>query len=891
MKKLLLLAVIAVFLPGVHAQEPEATQAQDPQANTTEPAAPAAPSGDAMPAGEPVTDATSPAPDAPPPDSAGEMPATATAPAEAAPEPAAVEPVGSVIDTLAVPDLAPPEAVSVSSGGDDPARLDEVVVTAQKTKQSARRVPVSISAFDGEKIKQTGAASLADLSLYVPNVRMDAHDLGSPQVFIRGFGTNAFNPSFEGSVGLVQDEIYFGRPGYFTEAMFDIDRVEVLRGPQGTLFGKNTIAGVFNITSKGPDTDLGADGSVYYGNHNEQRYEGGAGGMFNDWFGARVAGYYQTRGGQLYNTKTDRYEDAVEQKAGRVKLRFVPAYNFTSELTAVKSQTDAPFWPYQLFALDDDTRAYLRGFDRNVEDDPFNYQTSFETLGTIDKGSDTVSLKNEWNAGEFAGIQDFTPVLVLGLSKFHIDQLNELDVSPADIARLDSHERHKQRSAELRFTGHADSLFGFGDEVEFVAGGFYFESEYSLLARVLGGADLASYVLTRDACQLLLSGRNLPIGGCDALGTVGLPGLALLQLAGGPVLNGDYYQFDYTQKILSKALFGQLTWNLGEHFAITPGLRFSQETKQVTAMGAGHCQAPPACLTENLIGANDYPDAQNGESPYHTRSESDVSPKLALQFFSPSGINYYASYAAGFKSGGFNAISLTGDKLEYEPERARTIELGGKARLLDGTLGVNLTLYQTRFDNLQVLAFNGLLFDVSNAASARSRGVEGDFSWITPYAPLRINGSFGLLDARYLDYPGAPAPVRDSEGNYQLGAKTNLAGRRIAFAPKSNATLTPMLSYPVGSLMMTFAVDVIWQGDQYTDTDLDPHTYVGGYTKYAARLILGSLDQLWSVSIGGVNLSDKRVLNQVVDATFFPGSYFAQQAAGRQLFAAITFKL
>ena len=132
------------------------------------------------------------------------------------------------LELIPVQPLPPPD-------DEAPRQLEDMVVTAQKTEQTLQEVPVSVTAIDGGFIQSTGSADLADVSLYVPNVRVDADDLGSPQVFIRGFGTNAFNPSFESSVGFVQDEIVFGRPGYFTEAMFDVDSVEVLRGPQGTL--------------------------------------------------------------------------------------------------------------------------------------------------------------------------------------------------------------------------------------------------------------------------------------------------------------------------------------------------------------------------------------------------------------------------------------------------------------------------------------------------------------------------------------------------------------------------------------------------------------------------------------------------------------------------------
>jgi outer membrane receptor protein involved in Fe transport len=785
-------------------------------------------------------------------------------------------------------DLIP---VQIGSQGDSLSRqqtarqIEEIVVTAQKIEQSVQKVPISLTAFSGDSIKESGAADLADVSLYVPNVRVDADDLGSPQVFIRGFGTNAFNPSFESSVGLVQDEIYFGRPGYFTEAMFDIDRVEVLRGPQGTLFGKNTIAGVFNITSKGPDPDapFSADASYFHGEGNERRFEGGVGGMFADWAGARLGGLYRSQDGELYNQFLDRDEEQLKQKAARLKLRVFAGADVDSEMTAVVSDTEAPFWPFQLFKLDDDTRAYLRGFDPDVEDDPYNFRTSFDTPGFIEKGSRTVSLKTQWGIGELGPMTNFNSVLVLGGSTFYIDQLNELDVSPADIARLDNHEDHRQFSTELRFTGSADDLFGIGEGLDFVAGGFYFDSQYTLLARVLAGEDLGSYLLTRDFCQLSPVNTNVP-NACTAIGALPLPGVPPLGIVTSPLTADDYYRFDYTQDIESLALFGQVTWQLTERWAITPGVRLNKEKKRVDTAGTIHCtlreETGRPCVMEQLLNAKPY-DLRD-----QRREEFDVSPKFAVQYFGEDDINYYASYARGYKSGGFNSISFTGEDLEYEAEKAQTVELGVKARFLDRSLNFNATLYGTRFDNLQVLAFNSVFFDVSNAAAANSRGLEADFLWLTPYEPLQLAGSFGLLDARYDRYPAAPAPV--SQG---IGTRQDLSGKRIAFAPRQSATLTPTLSYSLGNLLGSFAVDVLYQGDQFTDTDLDPNTHVDAYTKYAARLILASVTQGWSFSIGGTNLTDKRVLNQVTDATFFPGTYFVQQASGRQLFAVLSLRI
>jgi iron complex outermembrane recepter protein len=780
-------------------------------------------------------------------------------------------PQAGELETIPVqePEVAPP--------ADGPAQLDDLIVTAQKIKQPLRKVPISITALGGDFIADTGAADLADLSLYVPNTRIDADDLGSPQIFIRGFGTNSFNPSFESSVAFVQDELFFGRPGYFTESMFDVDRLEVLRGPQGTLFGKNSVAGVFNVTSRGVEPQFSADARVFGGEAGEQRFEGGVGGMVTDWFGARVAALARSQDGELHNQFLERDEEEIDQKAGRVKLLLLPGFDLSSELTASASETEAPFWPFQLMKLDADTRDYLDGFDPDIEDDPKNFVTSFDTPGFIKKGSDTVGLKTEWNRGSHV------PVLVLGTSTFYIDQLNELDVSPADIARLDNHEDHEQDSAELRVAGRFDSLFGLGTGLEYLVGAFRYESSYTLLANILAGADLGSYVTTADAAQLI----GAPAGGIG--GGLSLPT--------APLTENDGYRFDYVQDVESTALFAQTSWYLTERWAITPGIRYTREHKRVDVAGNSFCQAretdPGAqCFMQQLL------EAENYSFTDLTRDETDVSPKVALQYFSDHGVNYHVSFARGYKSGGFNSLSfgrhcddpndqstcrvVEPDELEYEPERARTIEAGFKARLFDGTLTLNGTWYTTRFDDLQVLAFNGFLFDVSNAAAATSKGAELDFQWITPYEPLRLMGAIGVLDAKYEDYPGAPAPI--GEG---IGAQQNLGGQRIAFAPERSVTLTPTLTYLLGDFLTTFAIDVLHQGSQYTDTDLDPNTFQPAYTKYAARLVLARTGGWWTVSLGGTNLTDELTINQVTDAPFFPGTFFSQQAGGRQLFATL----
>lgn len=750
------------------------------------------------------------------------------------------------------------------------------MVTAQKTQQSLQDVPISISALGGDFMQENSIGDLVAVSAYVPNVRVEFTSPSSPQVFIRGFGTNSFNPSFEPAVGLVVDEVFFGRPSYFSTSMYDLDRVEVLRGPQGTLFGKNTIAGVFNVASRSAPSESGSEGQLRYNNERfgEQRIEAGAGFRISPALGVRLSVLDWQRDGRLDNTLLNRKEDDRDQQAFRLKLEWQPNDKLSAVLAADQSVMNVNFWPRQLMNLDTDTRDYLVNFDPEIEDNPYNFQTSFNHPGSLYQRADTVSLNTQYAFGPVVGLNSLDSTVVAAVSWLDVEQNQDLDVSPADLLNLDQVDDYRQVSLEWRINGRASSLFGLGSDVEFISGVFYFQSDFRLLADVIIGNDIASYALTKDAQQMLSGQSQVP--GNPLGGTLAdlLPQLTDL------INETDYYRFDYFQDTEATALFGQLSWSLNEKWLITPGLRYNEETKRSTPTGTGVCtnKGVLPCLTPTLIGANDYAPGTI------ERTERKLSPKLSITYYFSDSVSVYASATMGFKSGGVNAISFTGEQLEYEPEEARSIELGLRSQWLDDTLKFNATLYRMDFDDLQVLAFNGLLFDVTNAAAAYSEGLESDLQWLTPYAPLTIDASLGYLRARYKDYDDAPAPI--AEG---IGAMQDLGGEPLAFAPKLTATLMPRLEYRLGGYDLSASVTVRHRDEHFTDTDLDPNSRIPATTTYGANISLRQAVQGWSIAVGGKNLTDKRTLNQVIDTALFPGTYNPSQNPGRSVYASLNY--
>ena len=780
--------------------------------------------------------------------------------------------------------LLSPAAGSVVAAGDGsdgprPRQIEEIVVTAQKIEQGIGEVPIAVSAVGGDVMREAGISGLASLESYVPNVKMGATDAAAPQLYVRGFGTNTFNASFEPGVGLVVDEVYLGKGGYFTQAVFDVERVEVLRGPQGTLFGKNTVAGVFNVVTAKPTEELSGNLLVRVGEFGERQLEAGVGGPLTDWLGVRLSGLSLDYDGRLWNTKARRFDDFSEQRAGRLKLHVRPTDALGAEVGVLHSELDEGVFRYQLDRLDDGTRDYLDDFDPRVDDDPFNFRSSQNLAGTSPMGTDTQWLTATYDLGTWLG-SDRLPfletVLVVANSRQTLDGRLDLDSSPADLLNLSTSEPWEQQSLELRFAGSATPVFGFGAGLDFVVGAFLFRAKSDVAPDILLGSDFGSFVTTEDAQQLITGG---PSGGAVG-GPLGETLHEVVDAIAAAPLDGDLYRIRYLGKTRTGSLFGQATFHLTEEWNVTAGLRFNRERKNIVVSGESDCigkDAGEPCILASAIGAKDYGPLRM------VRQESDVSPKLALGYEYIEGIHLYASWARGFKGGGVTSSSFTGDSLEFKPEQANTYEVGLKSKLLQNSMTLNLSLFNTDFDNLQVTAFNGVAFEITNAAAAYSRGAEVDLFWLTPWEPLSVTGAFSYLHARYESFPGAPAPV--AEG---IGATQDLAGGTLAFVPEKTLTVTPRLEIPFLRRTLFAALDVIYSDGFFSDLDLDPATRVDASTILNARLGWGPPDGLWRIAVGAKNLTGLDVRQLSLDSLLFPGTFTTAQQPGRSLFASLT---
>jgi outer membrane receptor protein involved in Fe transport len=728
-------------------------------------------------------------------------------------------------------------------------------------------------------MRDSGAVAIQDIAAYVPSLKFSSDtDPVLSTISIRGLGSNPLNNSFEPSVGFVQDEIFYAQSSYYAEMMFDIGAIEVLRGPQGTLFGKNTISGVLNVRSKEPGTEFGSDLRFSTADPQEERVEAAVDVPLSDKLLSRFSALYYNRIGEVENTFDQRNLDQFRQFAYRGKMTYDLNDSTAFKFTYVKSKLRTNYWSLQLANFEDDTQNYLRQFDAQVEDDPLNYQLSSDANGKLTKGTESFALSLDYNLGQWFDLEDLAATVILGDSKLFFNSLTDIDVSPADITTLPLVARSTQQTAELRFTGSTgNGLFGAGESLNYVAGLFYIKSSLHRIADLTTGEDFGSYLSTEDARQLAGAGAG---SGTPSVPPV-LQGL-ISQLANGAI-GEDYYRLFLDVQSDSAAVFAQVTWTINEHWSITPGVRFNQEVKDVAVSGHSYCDSSAVnqnCFIGTLISASNY------DEPDLQKKETDVSPKVSVQYFLEEDVNFFATWAKGFKGGGFNGSSFTGEDLEFEPENAVTIELGLKGMFFDRSLQLNATLFQTKFDDLQVLASNGVLFDVENAASATAQGLEVDFRWLTPLPFLSVMGSAGLLDATYDEYFNAPVPVGSEQSSQDL------AGKRLANAESGSASLTPELSFPLfGDVGVQLAVDVLYSGSSYTEVDLDPNEKIEPYTTYNARLSIGDLERAWYITLGASNLTDEARLSRKQDTIFFPKSYSADQKPGRKVFLALSLSL
>lgn len=806
--------------------------------------------------------------------------------------------------------------VLVSSAAQAKAVLEEVMVTAQHRSQSLQDVPVSVSAMSGDKMIEAGINRMEDLQAYVPNLTVTESGI-STDIFIRGIGTG-MNQGFEQSVGMYVDGIYYGRAQLARAPFLDLQRAEVLRGPQNILHGKNSIAGAVNLHTANPGESFEAFVSALYEpNFDEQVFDLVLSGPLTDTLGVRFSTRLRDYGGYVENLTLDRYGPQHDQATYRLKFLWAVNDETTAELKLEKGSFDSVGRHGEVIIdLPSTSETFL--FTGRTEAEILD-RTYFPPLVDVDthdsvrnnyqdfKGSsngnysnndtNNITLKLGWSSPEGHEYQSIT-----GLMSYKYDDLCDCDSTAAPLFKLTLAEDYWQFSQELRW------LSPVGETVEYIGGVYLQRTDLTFNDKLIQDSPVVVGLL--NAADFQDGGTRgdydpNPLGG-SAEETAGIGD------AGNAVANITApREFSSVSDIVSA--FVQATFNVRDDFRLTLGGRYTYEKK------TGSRSLDFADLNGNSlpIGEVDTVSAISFAAERHdlkgSRSEQHFSPLLNAQWeYSPEAMAYFTA-TRGFKAGGFDArsnqspsaaltpanpgavgpnrTSLVGT-FEYDEEMATSFELGSKSSWLGGAAEFNVALFYTIYEDLQISIFDGTLgFNVGNAKEAITKGIEVDFRYqATEY--LSFGGALALLDFEFTDF---------KNGQCRQGqAPTSADGQYCDYTGQSNQYVadwsgTFVIGYlrPISPTMgLGLSLDVVFSDDYNPSSNVDPRVEQSGFTKFNGRIGIGAIDQRWEVSLVGKNLTDEALIVYAADtplshtifgATTFTGFVEAPRSVALQM--------
>ncbi len=785
-----------------------------------------------------------------------------------------------------------------------PNTVDTVVVTAQKRKENLQDVPIVVTVVNRQLLQDSGVRDIKDLSKLTPGLTVTSTSSEAiTTARIRGVGTVGDNPGLEPSVGVVVDGVYRPRNGVGFGDLGDIDQIEVLKGPQGSLFGKSTSAGVINITTAEPSFKFGGSAEFTAGNYGAV---GGSAEVTGPLFGDQLAGslyfadrrrdgFYTVNTGQGPRAQTD--DQNQDFYTVRAQLLYRPDSNLAARIITDYSHRDERCCAAV-------QKAQSGPLDPRVS--PVNAQAIVAGLGGA--GGGEAQTPNPYNRVAYANRPDAQDIVDEGVSA-QIDYKmpgidasitsitafrnwkliggNDLDFTNADILQQPVGDANSTQfqdfSQEIRFAGTYGKL-------DYLIGGFY-ANEY-----------------LRDNFELL-AGNQFGTYLSDLFSTisVGAPIPPFLAATFGPKANfpgGGGGVDRYRQRDDDYAIFTNETYHVTSKFDVNLGLRYTIDNKVVNSsnqnIGGGQsCAAVDSSILtqlgfipQTLLNTTCLPflsPAFNNFNNHQSESTSNTSGTVKAVYRWNPQVLTYLSYAKGFKAGGFNldrvgcpndvgcpahaapfsptgtiVTALTADtNTFFKPEYSDSIEAGVKNTLFNRTLLLNATLFYEKFTNFQYNTFNGLVFVVVSLPAVYSKGVDADFLW-RPIRDLSLQGGVTVASTRF----------SHSDGNSTSGALATsgflgAAGSRLPLAPQYSASLEGTYTYHLPhDYMVRFNLGTKFNSRYNTGSDEDPRKAQNAYFVTDGRIIFGPQNGRYDVELWAENLFDANYEQVAFNAGF-----------------------
>jgi iron complex outermembrane receptor protein len=717
-------------------------------------------------------------------------------------------------------------------------RLGTVTITAEKREADIQSVPLSVTAFDGEALDRLGVEDSTDLAAYTPglNIGTPVGEGNNPSITLRGVGLNDFNDNNEGPVAVYVDEVYIAALAGLTFQLFDTQRVEVLRGPQGTLYGRNATGGLVHFISNKPTATFEAEGKLAFGSYGEVSAESAISGPLADGVRGRLAAKV---------TRADPYVDnrgpgADANESDSVAIRTLVELDIGDKGSlllkgnyADSGVAPSPKYQHQGTGSPFGETTDIWGYS-DTDEDPF--AGAYDTNGTLEIENAGLSADLQLSLGKI----NLRSITAYGqVQKRHVE---DTDVGPFRGIVPTFQADVDQFSQELRLSGDWETG-------NWILGAYYLDTRVE-------GDNTLEVNWRGDFANILDSDPSVFDGGLTAFSGP-IPDTAAL-------IPAILYDVDYTQSTESLSAFGQVNWRINDSVELTGGLRYTDEERDIQYVNA----APAGPLLNNLIigiGAPnyfDFRDGADGVGDLNKINPSNVSGKLGIEFEPNSALLVYGNLSQGFKSGGFNAgfldftDGLTPTDAPYDEEVLTAYEAGFKWDFADGRARLNASTFYYDYQDYQALTFQGLSQYITNA-EAESRGAEIEFFALpTSNISLQIGASY--LDAQV-------DGVRNL--NAVDPADQILDGLRPVLAPEFTANGVAAYTWNILGGELVGSLNFSHQGEHFFDITNSPISRSDSYTTYGARISYTSPDEAYELAAFVKNLTDEEYLVYTFDFT------------------------
>lgn len=686
--------------------------------------------------------------------------------------------------------------------------VEDIIVTARRTEESAQKTPLALTAFSGETLERTGAQQVTDLQGAVPNLNLvqGRGSSNSTNIYIRGVGQPDALQTFDPAVGVYVDDVYYSRIRGSQFDLLDLERVEILRGPQGTLYGKNTIGGAMKLVSRRPGQEFRARASAAYGDYDLMEFQGAVSGPVTDTLALGLSALHSERGGYVTDPVTGAEYNDKNTSAARASLAWDPTATFRVDLNVDYSKDDAGLTvgqatnslTYLGYGVAYPVATPTPEYDFKTRTTPgLPNETRLETWGT--------ALRMTWDLSDALTLKSITSYRELNTDDYIDFDATQLEIADALVA-VDQ----KQTSQELQLTYDSGPLTA--------VGGLYYLKE-----------DVSSHQESYNDDLL------------------------------GPLYgNATFIRYiDDALETTSKAAYANVSYAVTDALRLSAGVRYTKEEKDYARL--------TSVVSSFLFNGLPILNTSYAFAP-PTGEWDDTSIMLSADYQLSDDAMVYARYSQGFKSGGFNgrANSPT-EATEYQPETADSFEVGAKTQYWDNRLRLNLAAFMTKYEDFQARV-SGIetppgggvptpVLSVINAGSLDIFGFEVE-GVLAPVRGLTLDTQIGFLDADYKEFKDARFAAFGGSRAFQdpaFSPKWTLrVGGQYEWALEGGSSVTFGGAAKYRS-RMALAVD-----NTIIDTDTElPGMYQDAYWLYDARVVWSDAADRYSVGLYGQNLSDE----------------------------------